>query len=249
MKRLCLYTLTAILVAGSLGLGCSKKEQKVRVATDATWPPFEFVNERTKSVDGFSIEVMSAVAKMAGIDIEYSNVAFDPLLAGIAKCQFDAAVSSLTITEDRKKSMSFSEPYFSAGQIVTVRADNANITDKDGLAGKTAGAQIGTTGAIEINRVPGATLKTYDDVGLAFQDLINGQIDAVVADNPVALGYIGKNTNKLKTAGDVFTKEFYGIAVCNKNSDLLKKINKGLALVKADGTLGKLAEKWLNVKN
>ena len=141
--------------------------------------------------------------------------------------------------------MLFSEPYFKVGQLVTVRKDSTDITSKDDLAGKIAGAQIGTTGSFAIEDIEGATLKTYDDIGLAFQDLINGQIDAVVADNPLAYGYVGKNPDKLKTAGDVFTSEDIGIAVSKTKPELLAKINSGLKAVMDEGLIEELIEKWL----
>ena len=137
-----------------------------------------------------------------GFDVEFVNVAWDPLLAGMAQCQYDAAISAMTITEERKQQFAFSDPYFAAGQIVSVRADETGITSKDTLAGKVIGAQLGTTGDIEGQKIAaaqGATLKTYDDIGLVFQDLINGQIDAVIADNPLALGYVGKTPEKSKS--------------------------------------------------
>jgi polar amino acid transport system substrate-binding protein len=151
----------------------------------------------------------------------------------------------MTITEERKKQFLFSDPYFFAGQIITVRIDNTEIASKHDLSGKVAGAQIGTTGSFEIEKIGGATLKTYDDIGLAYQDLINGQIDAVVADNPLALGYVGENPDKLKAVGEVFTDENYGIAVCKTKTDLLEKINEGLKAVKAEGLIEQLVEKWL----
>ena len=168
--------------------GCAQEKTKVVIATDATWPPFESINEQTKEIEGFDIDLMNAIAKEAGLEIEFQNVAWDPLLAGMSQCQYDAAISAMTITEERAKQFLFSNPYFEAGQIVTVHIDNSDITNKGSLSGKVAGAQIGTTGSFEIEKVAGATLKTYDDIGLAFQDLMNGQIDAVVADNPLALG-------------------------------------------------------------
>lgn len=244
MKRLVWFVLVGLLVAGLLLSGCAQKTTKVRVATDATWPPFEYVNEQTKEIVGFDIDLLNAIAEKAGLEIEFINVAFDPLLAGVAQCQYDAAISSITITEDRKKEMLFSDPYFEAGQIVTVRVDST-ITGKDALAGKTVGAQIGTTGAMEVKKIAGATLKIYDDIGLAYQDLINGQIDAVVADNPLAVGYVGKNPTKLKTVGAVFTEENYGIAVCKNRADLVAKLNSGLRAVKQEGLIEQLSQKWL----
>lgn len=245
MKRLYWYVLTGLILL-SLLAGCAQKPAKIRIATDATWPPFEYVNEQTKAIEGFDIDLFKAIAEKEGLEVEFINVAWDPLLAGVAQCQYDAAISSITITEDRKKQMLFSDPYFEAGQLVTVRKDNTVITGKDALAGKVAGAQIGTTGAFEVEKIKGATLKTYDDIGLAFQDLINGQIDAVVADNPLALGYVGKHPDKLKTVGAVFTNEVYGIAVCKTKTDLLAKINSGLKAVKKEGLIEKLVKKWLS---
>jgi len=245
MKRLFLYVLIGVMLVSILS-GCGQKTAKVRIATDATWPPFESVNEQTKEIEGFDIDLMKAIAERAGLEIEFINVAWDPLLAGIAQCQYDAAISAMTITEERKKQFLFSDPYFGAGQLVTVRKDNTDIRNRDDLRGKVVGAQIGTTGSFEVEKIEGATLKTYDDIGLAYQDLINGQIDAVVADNPLVLGYVGKNPDKLKTVGEVFTEENYGIAVCKTKADLLEKINSGLKAVKKEGLIEELVEKWLS---
>ncbi len=245
MKR---FALLSVLILISLVLAaCGGAAPKtVTVATDATWPPFESVDETSKQIVGFDIDLFKAIAAKEGLNLEFKNVGFDPLLAGMAQCQYDAAISAITITDERKNSMAFSDPYFAAGQVVTVRTDNADVTSVASLAGKTAGAQIGTTGALEIQKISGATLKTYDTIDLAFQDLMNGQIDAVVADNPLAIGYVGKNADKIKTVGPVFTDENYGIAVCKTNTDLLAKINKGLAAVKADGTIDALTKQWVS---
>lgn len=245
MKRLFVFAFVGMTILGLLLSGCGGTSDKVRVATDAAWPPFEFVDEDTKAIVGFDIELMDAIAEKGGFEVEYVNVAWDPLLAGMAQCQYDAAISAMTITEERRESFLFSEPYFAAGQVVTVQFANTDITGKESLVGKVVGAQIGTTGAIEVSEMEGVTLKTYDDVGLAFQDLMNGQIDAVVADNPLALGYVGQNPDKLKTVGEVFTDEYYGIAVCKENTELLEKINTGLAAVQAEGLIDELVTKWL----
>jgi polar amino acid transport system substrate-binding protein len=240
--RLCIVLILVSLILAACGGG---GQQKVRVATDATWPPFESVDETSKAMVGFDIDLMSAIAKEGGFEVEYSNVPWDSLLAGMAQCQYDASISAMTITPERAEQFAFSDPYFAAGQVVTVRTDNTDITGKDTLAGKTIGVQLGTTGDIEAQKISGATVKNYDDIGLAFQDLMNGQIDAVIADNPLALGYIGKNSDKLKTAGEVFTNEFYGIAVCKTKTDLVAKINKGLAAAKSKGLIDQLTAKWI----
>ena len=246
MKRPFIYLFVGLLLASLVLTACGGGQtQKVRVATDASWPPFEYVDEGTKEIVGLDIELMQAIAEKAGIEVEFINVSWDPLLAGMAQCQYDAAISAMTITEERAQSFNFTEPYFAAGQVVTVRLDNTDITGKDSLVGKTVGAQIGTTGAIETEKMEGVTLKTYDDIGLAFQDLMNGQIDAVIADNPLALGYVGENPDTLKTVGEVFTDEYYGIAVCKTNTELLDKLNEGLTAVQAEGLIDTLTAKWI----
>jgi polar amino acid transport system substrate-binding protein len=245
VKKVSLIVVSILLITAVLLSACtSSATTKVRVASDATWPPFEMVDEATKELTGFDIEMMSAIAKETGLDIEFVNVGFDPLLAGMAQCQYDAAISALTITPERQASMLFSDPYLNAGQIVTVQIDNSTITSKDDLSGKTVGAQIGTTGAMEVEAISGATLTTFDTVDLAYMALQNGQIDAVVADSPTAAGFVAANADKLKMVGSVFTDENYGIAVCKTNTDLLAKINEGLAAIKANGTFDALLDKY-----
>ena len=244
MKKIILAVLIGVLLISVLP-GCGQETLKVRIATDATWPPFEYVDEQTMDIVGFDIDLIKAIADEAGLDIEIINVAWDPLLAGMAQCQYDAAISAMTITDERKEVMLFSNPYFEAGQLVTVQFDNTDIKSKEDLGGKTVGAQIGTTGSFEVDKIAGATLKTYDDIGLAMQDLMNGQIDAVIADNPLAMGYADANPDRLKTVGAVFTSEYYGIAVCKDKPELLERINEGLVKVKAEGLIDELILKWL----
>jgi polar amino acid transport system substrate-binding protein len=245
------YAITAILLITAVLLSaCATSTQpsksRLTVACDATWPPFEIVNEQTKQVDGFGVELMRAIADKAGLDIEFVNAGFDSVLAGVAQCQYDMAVSSITITDERKAAILFSDPYFLAGQIVTVSKDNDSIKSKDDLSGRTVGGQIGTTGIIEAQKIPGAKVKTFDDVGFAFQDLVNRQLDAVIADNPVAVGYVNKNKEKLKTVGPVFTDEYFGIAICKKNAYLVPKVNAALKALKEEGFIDKLTKKWID---
>lgn len=249
MKRVSLLVLSVLVIASLVLSGCANAgaggATKVRVATDATFPPFEMVDEKTKDLTGFDVELMKAVAAKAGLEIEFVNIGFDSLLAGLAECQYDAAIAAITITEERQKQMLFSDPYINAGQIITVRKDETGIQSKADLGGKTIGAQIGTTGAIEAGNITGATVKTYDSYELAFLDLANGQTDAVIADYPTTLAFLARNPEKLMTAGNVFTDENYGIAVCKKKDTLLPKLNDALKALKDDGTVKKLEQKWL----
>jgi polar amino acid transport system substrate-binding protein len=215
----------------------------ITVVSDATWPPFETVNEQTKNIQGFDIDIMTAIAKYENLNVTNKNVGWDPLLAGMAQGTYDAAISSITITTDRAKDMLFSDPYWTAGQLVIVQKKNTTITDHTKLTGQ-IGVQLGTTGDIEVQKIQGATSKPYDDIGLCFQDLMNGQINAVVCDNPVAMYYVKNNPDKLKAVGDIFTNEQYGIAVAKGKTDLLARINDGLKALKAAGTIDQIAIKW-----
>jgi len=221
-----------------------KPKLKITVATDATWPPMEFVDEATKEIVGFDIDLMKAIAQEAGFEIEFVNVPWDALLAGMAASQYDTSISSMTITEERKKQWDFSEPYFSAGQLIAVRIDDERIKGPADLAGKVAGAQLGTTGAMEVEKIAGATLKNYDEISQPFLDLINGQIDAVVADNPLVLDYVAKYAGKIKAVGEPFTTEFYGIAVKKNAPEILDAVNKGLKAVKDKGIFAQIEAKW-----
>lgn len=246
MKRLRNGWICGLWILGVLLSACAQKPSTIRVGTDATWPPFETVNAKTQQIEGLDIDLFNAIATKEGLTPEYIKVDFDPLLAGLKMCAYDVAISAITITDERKKDMNFSDPYFAAGQIVMARTDETGITGLDSLAGKKIGAQIGTTGADEAKKVQGASVNTYDDVDQAVQDLLNGQLDAVVADNPLALGYVANHPDQIKIAGPVFTSESYGIAVCKTNPGLLSKINKGLAAVKSEGVIDQLTQKWIS---
>lgn len=223
------------------------KKITITVATDATWPPMEMVNEN-KDIVGLDIDFLRAVAKEGGFNVEFKNVAWDGIFAGIAAGKYDAIISSVTITEERKKTMDFSDPYINAGQILVVPKGLQNVTTIADLKGKNIGAQIGTTGAFEIKKVEGVELKGYDEIGLAFEDMAAGRISGVVCDTPVAADYALQKkeyAEKFKIVGTPFTEEYYGVVVRKGNKKLLDMINKGIAAVKAKGIDKQIEAKWL----
>jgi polar amino acid transport system substrate-binding protein len=244
MKRFLGLILAGLLLLGLVFPGCTGSGNKIRVATDATWPPFEYVDDQNKIV-GFDIDLMDAIARKAGLEIEYVNVGFDPLLAGMATGTYDAAISSITIKPERAENMLFTDPYYVAGQMIVVKANNTAITGESSLTGKTLGAQLGTTGEALAKEVTGATVKSYNQIGLAIQDLLNSQVDAVICDTPIAENYVKTNAATLKTVGSALTTEDYGIAVAKGKNDLLNKLNDGLKAVKGEGLIDQLVQKWL----
>ena len=244
MRQKLVVLLTALVVLGLLA-ACSQADENVLVvATDATFPPFEYIDEATKDIVGFDIDLMDAIAERAGLEINYQNVSWDPLLAGMADCQYDMAISAMTITADRAEAFSFSDPYINAGQIVVVGINNDTIGGPDDLVGATIGAQIGTTGAMEAEAIAESTVKVYDTYELAFLDLANGQIDAVIADYPTAVAFVNQNAARLQVVGEVFTDESYGIAFCKGNDTLIDQVNAALAELQAEGFIDQLVITW-----
>ncbi len=243
MQKTTLFTLIAIIALGLLA-SCAPADDALVVATDATFPPFEYVEEGTKDIVGFDIDLMNAIAEKADLEICYQNVAWDPLLAGMADCQYDMAISAMTITAERAEQFSFSNPYINAGQIIAVQVDNDAIAGPDDLVGATIGAQIGTTGAMEAEAISDATVKVYDTYELAFLDLANGQINAVIADYPTALAFVNQNADRLKVVGDVFTDENYGIAFCMGNDELISQVNAALSELQSEGFVDELVLEW-----
>lgn len=244
MKRLLLLLLVGIVGIGLLLAGCGGDTGKIRVATDATWAPFEYVDTDTGEIVGFDIDLFDAIAERADLDVEYVNVAWDPLLAGMAEGTYDAAISSITIRPDRLEEMNFSHPYFTAGQIIVVLTSNTDITGTETLFGKSVGVQTGTTGDFEAQSINGTDVVGFDEIGLAFVALMTEQVDAVICDTPVAYGYVA-TYDILKTVGEILTAEEYGIAVAKGEEELLEKINTALDALLAEGIIEELTTKWL----
>jgi polar amino acid transport system substrate-binding protein len=143
--------------------------------------------------------------------------------------------------------MDFSMPYVNAGQVLVVPVASSAKVIAD-LKGKAVGAQIGTTGAMEIKKVQGVELKSYDEIGLTFEDMAAGRIDGIVCDTPIAANYaLQKESYKgqFKIVGKPFTQENYGIVVKKGNKELVDLINKGIKAVQAKGIDKELEEKWL----
>lgn len=240
-----LTTACALLVAMSLSAMAAPRT--IKVATDATWPPMEMVDANKKIV-GYDIDFLTAVAKEAGVTVEFKNTAWDGIFAGLDSGQYDAIISSVTITDERKAKYDFTEPYTSIGQILVVPKTDKTSKKIADLKGKKIGAQIGTTGAFAIKKVAGVELKGYDEIGLAFEDMAAGRVSAVVCDEPVAAHFALQKKEykeKFKIVGTSFTKEGYGIVVKKGNKELVDLLNKGIKAVKTKKLDVKIHTKWV----
>ena len=226
----------------------SSPEKVYVVGTDAAYAPFESQNEKGEIV-GFDIDIVRAVADKAGIAVTFANTPWEGIFNALKQGDRDLLVSSITITDERKQSMDFTDPYFDAHQLIAVKADST-ITRFEDLKSRKVGVQTGTTGDETISKLQGKNspdIKRFESTPLALKELETGGIDAVVADNGVVVNYVKNNAgNKFKTVNDpAFAPEHYGIAVKKGNAALLAKLNKGLAAIRADGSYERIYAKYL----
>ncbi|RCJ22952.1 ABC transporter substrate-binding protein [Nostoc minutum NIES-26] len=226
--------------------GCnvnSSAGKTLRVATEPAFPPFEFQGKGGE-LQGFSYDLMNAIATAANFKVNFQSIPFDGIIPAVQAKTVDAAISSITITAERAKTVSFSRPYFKAGLAIAIRADNQDITGFDSLKNKKLAVQIGTTGAAKAKSVPGVQIRSFDSAPLALQELANGNVDAVINDAPVTLYAINTgNLKGIKVVQQLLTEEFYGIATA-KNSPSLTLINDGLDRVLRNGTYSQIYQKW-----
>ncbi|MFN2340970.1 MAG: basic amino acid ABC transporter substrate-binding protein [Halanaerobium sp.] len=236
---------TILVILTVLTLSSGVMAQRYVVGTNASFPPFEYVEDG--EIVGFDIDLVKEIAKLQGFEVEFRDISFDSLPAGIASGSLDIVAAGYTITEKRKEVYAFSDPYYSANQSVLVHEDSeADLTvlfgDND------IGVQTGTTGdtwvrdnLIDRDILTG-DLRNYDSYVFVIRDLANKNIDAAVLDKPVAETY--SKDNPVKVVAEVITGEEYGIAVGKNNQELQAEINAGLAKVIENGTMDELIEKY-----
>ncbi|MGL5033059.1 MAG: ABC transporter permease subunit, partial [Microcystaceae cyanobacterium] len=222
------------------------------VATEPTFPPFEMADENTGTLTGFDIDLINTIGEEAGLKIQIESLPFDGIIPALQSGTIQAAISGITITAERAKSVAFSSPYFQAGLAIAVQDKNQTIKVQEDLKGKKIAVQIGTTGAMEAAKIPNADISSFDSAALALQELVNGKVDAVVNDGPVTLYAIKKAGLKgVKVVGDIGTEDFYGIALprarpgeTNRNQQL---VNYGLFKAIEKGTYKAIYQKWFGI--
>ncbi len=247
--------LAVALILASCGGGAGGGDQgggggeQITVASDIAYPPFEFT-KNGKPV-GFDIDLMREIGKRAGFTPEFKNVTFDGIIPGLGNNLYDAAISAMTITEEREQKVDFSEPYFNADQSLMVQSGSP-IKSVEDIGDGTVGVQIGTTGELKAKefkqqgKITGE-VRTYDTITDAFAALENGQIDAIINDLPVSLDKANQSNGTLEVVQNIPTGEQYGIAF-PKDSELVEPVNKALQEIKEDGTYAKIYEEWIGQK-
>lgn len=217
------------------------------VGTDAAYAPFESQNEKGEIV-GFSVDLLDAIAARGGFAVKYVNTPWEGIFNSLAQADRDLLISSITITDERRGSMDFSDAYFDAAQLIAVK-QGSKVSRFDDLKTLIVGVQTGTTGDEVVTRLQGKNstrVKRFESTPLALEELQAGGVDAVVADNGVVVHYVANHADKgFTTVSDAaFVPEQYGIAVKKGNTALLERINAGLAAVRADGSYARIHARY-----
>ena len=234
----------AALLAG-LSLSASAA-QTIRFATEASYPPFEFVDADNK-IQGFDVDLANALCKEMAATCTFTNQAFDSLIPSLKFRRFDAVMAGMDITPEREKQVLFSQPYYDNSALFIAQKDK--VASADALKGKRVGVQNGTTHQKYLtDQHSDITTVPYDSYQNAILDLKNGRIDAVFGDTAVVNEWLKQNPNLAPVGEKVTDKGYFGtglgIAVRMGNTELQSQFNAALEKVKADGTYQTIYSKW-----
>lgn len=228
-----------------------KSAGKIRVGLMGTYAPYNFLNEKHE-VDGFDADIAKQVAKRLGVEVEFITGEFSGLIEGLQKDKYDALVTQVTITDDRKKTMDFSTPYIKNAVNVIVKGDNTTIQSVDDFKDKKIGVGLGTNDEkylrdVVLPKVGNFEIATYNDVITSLSDLNVGRIDATINNVFAIKPLLEKNHLDIKAVGEPIKEDVAGIAVRKNNPELVEAFNKALDEMKSDGTFKEIFQKWFGV--
>ena len=239
MKKIITLAL-AVAMAACVLTGCEGQSNKLTMATNAEFPPFEYLENG--EIVGADVEIATAIAEKLGKELEISNIDFDAALTGAATGKYDMAVAGITANDERRKNMNFSVDYYTASQAIIVTADS-EIKSAADLEGKAVACQEGTTGEQYLldGNYDQQSFKTGAEAVTA---LTSGKVVAVVIDDAVARALSAEQNGKTVVLDEALTQEAYAIALKKGNDKLTAEIDAALEELKADGTLAKIFEKY-----
>lgn len=218
------------------------------VGTNAEFPPFEYVNDNGEP-DGFDMALVKAIGEKLGVEVEIENMEFASLVTSIGT-KIDIAAAGMTVTEERKQTVDFTNPYYEAVQYVILPVDSEIATAAD-LEGKTIGVQLGTTGDFIATDIAGTTVSSYNKAVDAVNDLINGKVDCVIIDKNPALVFESKFEGQVVAVDGAqfdFEVENYAIALPKGDTVLADQINAAIEELKADGTFDELVKTYIEAE-
>ncbi|WP_341279824.1 transporter substrate-binding domain-containing protein [Paenibacillus sp. FSL H8-0537] len=278
MKKSTLLMMTAILLLAVIVAGCGSKNGNsgnagsasptaeaetaapsnlleqvkqagvLKVGLMGTYAPYNFLNDN-KEIDGFDADIAKEIAKRLGVKAEFVAQEFSGMIAGLQAKKFDVVISQMTITDERKEQMDFTEPYITNSVKIIVAEKNDTITKLADFKGKNIGVGLGTNDETYLRKtvlpeVGDFTIKTYDDVITSLKDLNAGRIDATINNMYALKPIVEKNGFKIKAVGDPIKSDNAGIAVRKDNPEFRDALNEALKAMKADGTYKTIFVKW-----
>ncbi len=226
--------------------------KSVVVVTENAYPPLQFIDPKTGKQIGWEYDAMDEVARRLNFKVEYQNASWDAMIPAVSAGQFDIGMTGITIKDDRKEKVDFSDPYMRSEMFMLVRADEARFSDAKSFAaveGALIGAQPGTTPFyVAVYDVldgdeANPRIKLFETFGAQVQALKTGDVDAVLTDGTAGKGYVDASGGTLKLVGEALGSEDFGF-IFPKGSDLVAPVNAAIAALKADGTLDALNKKW-----
>lgn len=266
MKKFLAMVLAAVMVLGVAGCGSSSDEKTeententeqtgettegtdgiIKMGVSADFPPFESYADDAVTFVGFDIDLMQEICNRLGMELQIQDMNFDSIVAAVQTGKLDVGVSGITITDERKESVAFSDPYFVASQSILVTKDSPITSYEDLINGDyTAGVQLSTTGDIMASEKISGRVSQYEKYGDALAALLAGKNDCMVLDTGVADAFAAANDLVVVgTFGEATDSENYGIAIAKENTELLEKVNGALAEMKEDGFIDELTAKY-----
>ncbi|GHH99906.1 transporter substrate-binding domain-containing protein [Neobacillus kokaensis] len=230
--------------AGGNTLAQIKEKGEITIGLDDTLPPMEYRNDKNELV-GFDIDFAAAISKELGVKVKFVPSAWDGIIPGLDAKRFDIILSSMNVTDERKKKVDFVE-YFGVGQILAVKTGNPlKIQTIDDLKGKVVGVQLGSTGETAANSINGVKeIKKYDLTTDVFNDMGLGRVEAAVVGEMIGRYYMTTKPGQFEVVGKAFNVQPMGIAVRKGDTELRDAIEKAVRTVEDNGTLSKISKKW-----
>lgn len=250
MKKLLAFILCAVMVLSFAGCASFRPyseieaDGKLIVATNATFPPYEFIDDNGDFA-GIDIEIIEAVGEYLGLEVVIENMEFDSIITSVSTGKADIGIAGMTVTEDRLKNVDFSETYATGKQVI-ITSSESGIKGVADLAGKKVGVQTGTTGDIYASDDSSiGSVEQYNSGTEAVLALSQGKIDAVIIDNEPAKKYIEKYEG-LVIIDEEYTFEEYAMCIAKGNDELTAKINEALEALENSGALKAIIDKYIN---
>ena len=209
------------------------------MATNAEFPPYEYYEDG--DIVGIDVEIAKAIAAKLGMELQIEDMAFDAIIPAVTSGKADFGAAGMTVTEERQRSVEFTDTYANSNQVAIVKEDS-DITGSDALAGKIIGVQLGTTGDALATEIKDATVERYNKGLEAVQSLTQGKIDAVVIDQATAEAFVKK------TEGIKILEEEYAIAIKKGNMELVEKMNEAIKELKEEGKIDEIVAKYMDAE-